>query len=53
MSEKLKERNDSILGVIHEMYFLKTDNSKSYGLFDEIFRICPKWDKEKLIRFWE
>ena len=19
---------------------------------DEIFRTCPKWDKEKVIRFW-
>ena len=21
--------------------------------FDEIFRNCPKWDKEQVIRFWE
>ena len=21
--------------------------------FDEISRICPKWDKEQVIRFWE
>ena len=21
--------------------------------FDEIFRICPKWDKELVMRFWE
>ena len=40
MSGKVKERNDSILGVIritvwifwiHEIYFLKTDNLKTYG----------------------
>ena len=26
---------------------------KSWVEFDEIFRKCPKWDKEHVIRFWE
>ena len=26
---------------------------KSWVDFDEIFRKCPKWDKEQVIRFWE
>ena len=32
------------------LFVCEQDNSKSYGwiYFDEIFRKCPKWDKEQL-----
>ena len=33
--------------------FKDKELKKSWVDFDEIFRKCPKWDKEQVIRFWE
>ena len=62
MSEKVKGKNDSIFGVIrmtdwifwiHEMYFLKTDNSKTYGWISMKFSgYVWKGKKKKWFNFW-
>ena len=44
------EGSRSLSGACGSRNFLKKDNFKKlWTCFDEIFRKCPKWDKELLI----